>query len=204
MTKLQIGIVDYDLGNHASIYHNLKSLGFRCQVSDDQTSLKACDLIVLPGVGSFKPAMKAIKKKRLDYLLQTEAARNKPILGICLGMQLLGESSEENGLTPGLGLVPGNVKKLEGGFWHIGWNSVSLKEQDPFFDGSENKNFYFNHSCAYETSEEFVVCTTVISGKRYPSAVRFGRVVGIQFHPEKSQSAGKELFKSVIEGLCNA
>jgi glutamine amidotransferase len=204
MTKLTVGIVDYGVGNHSSVHHTLNYLGLRCRVSDDHTLLKACDLLLLPGVGAFRPAMQALEGKGLDHFLVDEVARQKPILGICLGMQLLGKSSSENGRTVGLGLIPGDVVPLGIGCWHIGWNTATLQKPDPLFEVAHNRDFYFNHSYAYHALNEFVVCTTGFGDKRFASVVRFGKVAGIQFHPEKSQRAGHALLNSVIEGLCNA
>lgn len=204
MTKIKVGIVDYDLGNHGSLHNNLNALGFRCVVSDDYTVLEACDLLLLPGVGSFQPAMQAIKNKNLDRLLINEAAKDKPILGICLGMQLLARSSMENGKSVGLGLIPGDVEPLHAGTWHIGWNAAVQNKPDPLFDLAHNQHFYFNHAFAYKNVDEFAACTTPIHDQHIVSVVRSRKVVGVQFHPEKSQLAGKELLCSVIEGLCNA
>lgn len=204
MTKLTVGIVDYGVGNHNSVHHTLNYLGLRCRVSDDHTLLKACDLLLLPGVGAFRPAMQALESKGLDRFLVDQVARQKPILGICLGMQLLGKSSSENGRTTGLGLIPGDVVPLGIGCWHIGWNTATLQKPDPLFEVAHNQDFYFNHSYAYQALDEFVVCTTSFGDIRFASVVRAGKVAGIQFHPEKSQRAGHVLLRSVIEGLCDA
>lgn len=204
MTKLTVGIVDYGVGNHISVHHTLNYLGLRCLVSDAHASLKACDMLLLPGVGAFRPAMQALKGKGLDHFLVDEVARQKPILGICLGMQLLGKSSSENGQTAGLGLIPGDVVRLGNGSWHIGWNTVTLQKPDPLFEVAHNEDFYFNHSYAYQELNEFVVCTTGFGDMRFASVVRSGKVAGIQFHPEKSQRAGHTLLNSVIKGLCDA
>ncbi len=204
MTKLTVGIVDYGVGNHNSVHHTLNYLGLRCRVSDDHTLLKACDLLLLPGVGAFRPAMQALESKGLDRFLVDQVARQKPILGICLGMQLLGKSSSENGRTAGLGLIPGDVVPLGIGCWHIGWNTATLQKPDPLFEVAHNQDFYFNHSYAYQALDEFAVCTTAFGDVRFASVVRAGKVAGIQFHPEKSQRAGHALLRSVIEGLCDA
>lgn len=204
MTKLSVGIVDYGVGNHNSVHHTLNHLGLRCRVSDDHTLLKACDMLLLPGVGAFRPAMQALESKGLDRFLVDQVARQKPILGICLGMQLLGKSSSENGRATGLGLIPGDVVPLGINCWHIGWNTATLQKPDPLFEVAHNQDFYFNHSYAYQASGDFVVCTTGFGDTRFASVVRAGMVAGIQFHPEKSQRAGHALLCSVIEGLCDA
>lgn len=204
MTRLSIGIVDYGVGNHNSVRHTLNYLGLRCRVSDDHTLLKACDLLLLPGVGAFRPAMQALERKGLDRFLIDQVAHQKPILGICLGMQLLGKSSSENGRTAGLGLIPGDVVPLGIGCWHIGWNTATLQKPDPLFEVAHNQDFYFNHSHAYQALDEFAVCIASFGDTRFASVVRAGKVAGIQFHPEKSQRAGHSLLRSVIEGLCDA
>jgi glutamine amidotransferase len=204
VTKLTVGIVDYGVGNHNSVHHTLNHLGLRCRVSDDHMLLKACDLLLLPGVGAFRPAIQALKSKGLDRFLVDQVARQKPILGICLGMQLLGKSSSENGRTTGLGLIPGDVVRLDIGSCHIGWNSVTLQKPDQLFEVAHNQDFYFNHSYAYPALGDFAVCTTAFGDVFFASVVRSGKVAGIQFHPEKSQRAGHALLRSVIEGLCDA
>lgn len=204
MTKLTVGIVDYGVGNHNSVHNTLNYLGLRCRVSDDHVLLRACDMLLLPGVGAFRPAMQALESKGLDRFLVNQVARQKPILGICLGMQLLGKSSSENGQTAGLGLVPGDVVPLGNNCWHIGWNNAIMQKPDPLFEVAHNQDFYFNHSYAYQAMDEFVVCSTGFGETRFASVVRVGKVAGIQFHPEKSQRAGHALLRSVIEGLCDA
>ena len=204
MTKLTVGIVNYGVGNFNSVHNTLNFLGLRCRVSDDHTLLEACDLLLLPGVGAFRPAMQALESKKLDRFLVDQVARKKPILGICLGMQLLGKSSLENGRTAGLGLIPGDVVSLGIACWHIGWNTATLRRPDPLFEVAHNQDFYFNHSYAYQALDEFVVCTTGFGDARFASVVRNDKVAGMQFHPEKSQRAGHALLRSVIKGLCDA
>lgn len=204
MIKLKVGIVDYGVGNHNSIRYTLNNLGFRCCISDDLRQLEECDLLLLPGVGAFRPAMQALEDKGLANFLIDQCIVQKPILGICLGMQLLGRSSSEDGPKAGLGLIPGDVVRLDTGSWHIGWNGAELHKPDPIFNAVQNQYFYFNHSYAYKGREDFVSCTSEFGGKRFPSIVRLGQVVGIQFHPEKSQRSGHALLRSVIEGLCGA
>lgn len=204
MRKLTIGIVDYGVGNHNSVRHTLHFLGFRCRVSDDHTVLKGCDLLLLPGVGAFRPAMLALKAKGLDVFLIDQVARQKPVLGICLGMHLLAKASYEHGRTTGLDLIPGEVVPLGIGQWHIGWNTVELTKTDPLFAVANDKDYYFNHSYAFEATGDFMVCRTTFGERTFASVVRFGKVAGIQFHPEKSQNAGHMLLSAVIEGLANA
>ena len=203
MTKLTIGIVDYGVGNHASVRQCLHRLGLRCRVSDDPSVLDACDLLLLPGVGAFRLAMQALQAKALDRFLTYQASQQKPVLGICLGMQLLTEASHEDGYTTGLGLIPGKTVPLKPRRWHIGWNTVEQVTDDPLFQHSSGQAFFFNHSYAYQGPEELQVCKTN-SGEAFASVIRRNKIVGVQFHPEKSQGAGHALLRQIVMGLCNA
>jgi glutamine amidotransferase len=196
-----IGIVDYGVGNVASLWHALHALGLRCRVSSEPSGLDPTGLLLLPGVGAFPAAMEALNRTGLSDYVKTWAGRGRPVLGICLGMQLLAESSTEHELTAGLGLVPGTVRSLGTGRWHIGWNTIDMVHDDPLFRGSHGKSFYFNHSYAVETEPAHRVC--VAGHDRPVTAVsRRGNVIGVQFHPEKSQLAGREVLRSVINGMC--
>ena len=138
------------------------------------------------GVGAFRPAIEAIRARSLDRYLLEQAERNRPLLGICLGMQLLAQSSHEDGFTEGLGLIPGEVVGLPSPRWHIGWNTIELTSEDPLFASSNGQTFYFNHSYAYRGRPEYQVCRTTASGE-FASVIRRNRIVGVQFHPEKSR-----------------
>jgi imidazole glycerol-phosphate synthase subunit HisH len=197
-----IGIVDYGVGNLASVWHALHALGLRCRVSGDQEVLGRTDLLLLPGVGAFPTAMQALRQHGLDAYLQDQAAGGKPILGICLGMQLLAQSSLEHRPTAGLGLVGGQVQPLPAGRWHIGWNILRREQDDALFASSEGKTVYFNHSYALQAESSDVVSTADLDGTVVCAAVRRANVVGLQFHPEKSQAAGRALLRTIIRGFC--
>lgn len=203
MSRTTIGIVDYGVGNHASVWRTLHTLGYRCRISDEPAVLDAANLLLLPGVGAFPPAMAALNARGLSAYLQEQARHKRPILGICLGMQLLAEASHENDFTAGLGLIPGEVVPLIEPRWHIGWNTIEQVRPDTLLETSIGQTFYFNHSYTYSGPEEFQVCRSR-QGKYFPVVIRRGNVIGLQFHPEKSQSAGRQLLRQVIEGLCNA
>ena len=203
MSARTIGIVDYGVGNHASVWRTLHSLGYRCRISDQRVVLDEASLLLLPGVGAFPPAMASLNARGLSDYLQEQTLHERPILGICLGMQLLADASHENNFTAGLGLIPGEVVPLIEPRWHIGWNSIEQVRPDPLFESSDGQSFYFNHSYMYSGPEEFQVCRAH-QGRRFPVVIRRGNVIGLQFHPEKSQAAGRQLLRQVIEGLCNA
>ncbi len=203
MKRLSIGIVDYGIGNHASMQSTLKKLGYASRVSNDKTELEECDLLVLPGVGSFHEAMAGLNRYELLEFLQEWALHAKPLIGICLGMQILADNGIEGGHILGLGLIPGEAIKMEKGKRHIGWNDLKLIRRDPCFIPYESKNFYFNHLYIFRTDTDNVIAESD-NGTNIPSVVRNGTVIGLQFHPEKSQNDGLNLFRDVINGLCNA
>lgn len=203
MSKITVGIVDYGVGNHSSVRQTLSDLEMRCRISDEPAVLDACSVLLLPGVGAFRPAIEALRARALDRYLHQQAQRGRPLLGVCLGMQLLAQSSQEDGFTEGLGLVPGEVVGLAEPHWHIGWNSIRVVQADPLFRDSEGESFYFNHSYAYRGPSEFQVCRTR-AAEDFVSAIRKGRIVGVQFHPEKSQAAGRALLRQLICGLLDA
>jgi imidazole glycerol-phosphate synthase subunit HisH len=203
VSRVTVGIVDYGTGNHTSVRHALREIGVRCRISADREVLDLCDLLLLPGVGAFRPAVQALRERALDRYLLEQVERGRPLLGICLGMQLLAQASYEDGFERGLGLVPGEVLPLSNPRWHIGWNTIEQVLADPVFRESDGRAFYFNHSFAFQGPIEFQACRTV-AGQPFASVVRRGKVVGVQFHPEKSQGAGRALLSRMVRGLCDA
>lgn len=195
--------MDYHMGNHASVVHSLRELNYRVRVSNDRAVLNEADVLVLPGVGAFPSGMKALHSLSLVSYLQEQARLQRPIIGFCLGMQLLADASYEHQYTTGLGLIPGEVVPLINPQWHIGWNSVECVLQDPLFQPSDGQVFYFNHSFAYRGPSEYQIGLSR-HHNTFPSVIRRGSVVGLQFHPEKSQGPGKALLKSLISGLSHA
>jgi len=191
------------MGNHASVVHSLRELNYRVRVSNDRAVLNEADVLVLPGVGAFPSGMKALHSLSLVSYLQEQARLQRPIIGFCLGMQLLADASYEHQYTTGLGLIPGEVVPLINPQWHIGWNSVECVLQDPLFQPSDGQVFYFNHSFAYRGPSEYQIGLSR-HHNTFPSVIRRGSVVGLQFHPEKSQGPGKALLKSLISGLSHA
>lgn len=201
MKRRTIGIVDYGVGNHTSVWRALHALNYRCRVSSEPEVLDQTDLLVLPGVGAFAAAMNSLHQHNLVEYLRERSRVEHPIVGLCLGMQLLADASEEHGLTSGLGLIPGTVRPFSQGRWHIGWNMIEAVGDDPMFRLSDRESMYFNHSYVFEAPAEYQACVARIE-RPFPVAVRRGNLVGLQFHPEKSQDAGRALLRDVVEGLC--
>ncbi|NUU03194.1 imidazole glycerol phosphate synthase subunit HisH [Herbaspirillum robiniae] len=208
MSYRTIGIVDYGVGNLASVWRALHGLGYRCRISSDRTVLDATDVLLLPGVGAFPSAMHALHQHDMVDFLQVQARLGKPVIGICLGMQLLADTSDEIQQTAGLGLIPGAVQELADPAtkWHIGWNGIEVTSDDPAFKSSDGRSFYFNHSFVFHAPTEYVsgVARITQGQEAFPVAVRRNNIVGLQFHPEKSQAAGHELMGKIIEGVCHA
>jgi imidazole glycerol phosphate synthase glutamine amidotransferase subunit len=198
-----IGVVDYGMGNHASIVNTLRDIGFRVRVSKEPAELDLVNALVLPGVGGFPAGMNALHERGLVAYLQEQARLERPIVGICLGMQLLGSASNEYKYTVGLDLIPGEIVPFADHGWHIGWNKLECVGSDPLLTSCDGCEFYFNHSFCYQGPAEYQVAVA-----RHPSAfaavIRRGSIVGIQFHPEKSQEKGRELLKNLITGLVHA
>lgn len=203
MTALIIGIVDYGMGNHASVMHSFKNMGFKVRVSADPQALDSTDALILPGVGAFPSAMQALRDRGLVSYLQKEAEKQCPIIGICLGMQLLTTASYEYQYTLGLDLIAGEVVPLAESQWHIGWNTIKCIQQDILLQASDNEVFYFNHSFTYQGVDKYQIAMAQHS-QAIASVIRNGSIVGLQFHPEKSQVAGRELLKNLIMGLVDA
>lgn len=201
MIRRRIGVIDYGVGNHASVASALTSLGHRCRTTHDRDELAACELLVLPGVGAFPAAMQALHAYGLVEFIQQRARMGTPMLGICLGMQLFADGSSENGETVGLGLIPGRVEPCAEIGWHIGWNSLAITNGDARFARADGALVYFNHSYFFQVPAEYEVAQAR-HHRPFAAAVRRGRILGMQFHPEKSQAAGRMLLHDAIEGLC--
>lgn len=203
MSAISIGIVNYGMGNHASVAHSLRELGFRVIASNEIAELDAVDALVLPGVGAFPAAMRALHEHGLVNYLQEQARRQRPIIGICLGMQLLASASHEHQYTAGLDLIPGEIVPFSEHGWHIGWNTLECTHSDRLLQPSDGQAFYFNHSFYYQGPKEHQLAIA-----RHPSefaaVIRRGTVVGLQFHPEKSQATGRQLLKNLMLGLVDA
>ena len=198
MSSPIIGLVDYGAGNYASVKRLISKLGYRSQLVNKQKDLETVNILIIPGVGAFPSAMAALTNMNLVNSIQDFANSGKPLIGICLGMQLLADSSEELGFTKGLGVIPGEVKALSGIKCHIGWNSLESTSECSITSKSNGKNFYYNHSYEFQAPKEYVFG---ISRAERPitSVVRKENIFGMQFHPEISQISGFKLIRRVLE-----
>lgn len=203
MSNIRIVIIDYGMGNIQSVHNAFEHLGCSVVTSDDPKNILNADAIVLPGVGAFGEAITNLRKRSLiDPIRDAVLKQGMPLLGICLGMQLLAEDSEERGSYRGLALIPGHVRciPVPEGFKlpHIGWNSVTVQKKEPFFQGvDDGDSFYFVHSYHFECEPEYVAAVTDY-GSEVVAAVQNGRIFATQFHPERSHTAGLQLISNFI------
>jgi glutamine amidotransferase len=197
-----IAILDYGMGNLRSAEKALERVGAQVELTRDPERIRAADGLVLPGVGAFPKAMQAVRALGFDDLMREHVEAGKPALGICLGMQLLFESSSELGGAEGLGLLEGEVAALDAPGLkvpHIGWNEVGWANGSPLHDGLPSPAaFYHVHSFAPRAAREGDVIGWSTYGSRFPSVVGSGRVFGVQFHPEKSGPDGLALLRNFV------
>ncbi len=200
---MRAAVVDYGAGNLRSVERALVRAGFTPVRVDRAADLAGADLVVLPGVGAFGPAVQRLRQAGFVEALRRWAAEGRPLLGLCLGMQLLFEESEEDGLHRGLAVLPGRVVRLprEVKAPHMGWNTLQVVQPSPVVDQVRSGEFvYFVHSYYVRTAPQYVVAETWY-GTRIPAVVQAGSVVGFQFHPEKSADVGRRLLLGVRTDL---
>ena len=200
-----VAIVDYGVGNLFSLQSSFAAIGAEAVVTSDTEVLQAADRIILPGVGAFQDAAEKLRRSGLDTVLKQLAAEGKPLMGICLGMQLLFEKSYEYGCHEGLGLLKGAVRPIKDvipadyKIPHIGWNPLIFKKSSPLFANiQEGDCVYFVHSFYAADCEEAVIATAEY-GAELTAAVACGNVMGCQFHPEKSGTVGLNILKAFVE-----
>ena len=200
-----IAIVDYGVGNLFSLRSSFAMIGAEAEVTGDAARLRDADRIILPGVGAFADAAAKLRATGLDAVLKEEAAKGKNLLGICLGMQLLFDVSNEFGVHPGLGLIPGDVVPMAGRIPpelkipHIGWNALIFKKAHPLFRYiREGDAVYFVHSYFADRCAEHVLATAEY-GEELTAAVGMDNVLGCQFHPEKSGEVGLNILRAFCE-----
>lgn len=191
-------IIDYDVGNLMSVSNAMHYLGFETKVTADPAELERAEGIILPGVGAFPDAAEKLARSGMTRELRRQAQR-KPILGICLGMQLLFDASIEVRETAGLGFVPGQVERIETDLKlpHIGWNSLHFPNPSPLFEGLDEGSYvYFVHSfCGNAADPRYVIASTDY-GAQVTAAVQNGTIFGTQFHPEKSGEIGMQILRN--------
>lgn len=198
-----IGVIDYGMGNLYSVSKALERIDAPYFVSEHPDELKKADSYILPGVGAFRDAMETLSQTGLKTFIQDAVSKGKPFLGICLGMQLLFEESEERGASEGLGLLKGKIVKLKDRDQagdrlkvpHMGWNLLTVHRDSPLLPKTKEGYAYFVHSYYVSGIEEEALLASAEYGVRVPAVVGLGNVYGAQFHPEKSSAVGMSILK---------
>lgn len=200
-----VAIIDYGVGNLFSLKSSLAEIGAEAAVTSDAEVIAAADRVILPGVGAFGDAAAKLRESGMDEIVKREAARNKPVMGICLGMQLLFDKGYEYGEHDGLGLIKGSVRPISGvipadyKIPHIGWNALKFKKESPLFKYTKEGDYvYFVHSFYAAECEASTIAVTEY-GADLTAAVGRGSVYGCQFHPEKSGAAGLNILRAFME-----
>jgi glutamine amidotransferase len=202
--KNKVYVVDHGVGNTVAIMNLLRKMGYPTEKIQSGDSLINVDYseskFILPGVGSFNAGMNSLNGKGLSRLLKDHAKSGGHILGICLGMQLLLDSSEE-GAIPGLGIIPGDLVRMESSYGfrvpHVGWERIEISKSDPIFDGLHKLRFYHNHSFALPSASPYELAAIDYSAK-YSVVIRKNNAIGVQFHPEKSHMDGQRIFTNYL------
>jgi len=200
---MDVAIVDYSMGNLRSVANALEAVGASPRITTRPDELSRADAIVLPGVGAFADGMRNLKQRGFVEELRTQVVeRRKPVLGLCLGMQLLAERGTEHGTVEGLGFVPGDVVRMPSNgvrVPHIGWNDVRFTRTDGLYDGlGEAQDFYFVHSYTLDPADESLASGVCVHGDEFVASIEDGNVFGTQFHPEKSQSSGLTVLRNFM------
>ena len=196
-----IVVVDYGMGNLRSVSKALESVGAKTKVTSKPEDIISASAIVVPGVGAFRRGMDNLRKYGLSSVIIESINKNKPFLGICLGLQLLFTESEEHGICKGLNIIEGNVRKFstQVKIPHMGWNQIKVKTTTLFDGIPDNSYFYFDHSYYVEPKDKNTVIATTEYGENFASAVNKDNVWGVQFHPEKSSTLGLKILKNFAE-----
>ncbi len=199
---MTIAIIDYGIGNLRSVEKAFTSQGINAVISSEEEVLRAADRLVLPGVGAFAACMNNLRERGLEGFVIEAARSGKPIIGLCVGLQMMFDEGHEFGIHKGLGLLPGKIVRFPDGVRvpHVGWNQVEIKRDHPIFNNLPDQSFfYFVHSYHVVTDDPSCVLGETEYATRYPSICGRNNIVGVQFHPEKSQAAGLKLLKNFAE-----
>jgi glutamine amidotransferase len=194
-------ILDYKVGNLDSIQRGLARASIEAEITSDPATIEAADLLILPGVGAFGDAINDLRNTGLVPLIERHVQQGKPLVGVCLGMQLLFEASSEFGWHKGLGFLPGTVEKLEveRKIPHMGWNALTIQKDDPIVSRIQDGDYvYFVHSYYAKTTQDVIIASTDYD-VTIPAIVRKDNVIGMQFHPEKSGEVGLRLLQTLQE-----
>lgn len=197
-----ITIIDYGMGNLRSVQKGFEKVGFDARITSDPNEVRKADKVVLPGVGAFGDAMHNLRETHMVEVIEETVKAGKPFLGICLGLQLMFESSEEFGLHEGLKLLPGHVRLFPPGLKipHMGWNQIEIQKEDPILkDIPDGSAFYFVHSYYVDPADPKDTTTLTEYGIRFTSIASSENLFGIQFHPEKSSTLGLRILKNFGE-----
>jgi len=200
---VRVALIDYGIGNLRSVEKALQAVGAQTALTDAPETILGADKVVLPGVGAFGDGMAGLRQRGLVDVVKEVAGRGTPLLGICVGMQLLFDVGEELGEHAGLGLLPGRVKRFPESDLKIpqtGWNQLLIQGQPPLLEGLAPGSYaYFNHSFYCQTEQEANILANTEYGLVYASVVGRGRLYGAQFHPEKSQAVGLQILRNFVE-----
>ena len=198
-----IALIDYGISNLRSVQKAFEHLGVEVMLVDTPEAVAQAERLILPGVGAFPAGMEGLRARGLLEPIKQAASSGKPLLGICLGMQLLFESSDEMGDTQGLGILPGQVKRMTGErlkIPHMGWNQLEPQRDHPIMRGVTRGAYgYFVHSYAVYPDQRDIILATTEYGMPFASVVGRERICGLQFHPEKSQAVGLTLLRNFLE-----
>lgn len=197
-----IAIIDYGLGNLRSVQKAFERLGEKARITYSAEVIQQSDKVVLPGVGAIAPAMRKLQELALIDVIHASVNTGKPFLGICVGFQLLFDSSTEGGDVKGLGIIPGTVQRFNQlKVPHMGWNQLQIQPNgQPMFEGvDDGANVYFCHSYYARPIDDNVIATKTDYGVQYASSIRRDNVWGVQFHPEKSQAVGLKLLENFVK-----
>lgn len=205
---MHLGLIDYGSGNYESVRNAFLRLGYEPISVRTGQDFDRCERLVLPGVGSFRGCMERLEDRGLTDPLVSAVGGGRPLLGICVGLQVLATEGDEHGTHPGLGLIPGRVRKVDTGspslpLPHIGWNDCTIHRSSALTEGlGSSPEFYFVHSYHFVPENSKDLVATSVYGESVTAIVESGNVMGVQFHPEKSQSFGLQLLQNFLDMTC--